>query len=105
MKHKRVPSLLNIIRYDLKRQWLALLLFITVLSSALMVIYVAHLNRNLIGERDQLQQARDQLDIEWRHLTIEQNALTEHSRVERIAQRQLQMSRPEATEEVLVPWP
>ncbi len=75
-----------------------------VMMTALSVIYIAHQNRQLTAARDQLLSNRDLLDREWRHLVIEQNALTEHSRVERIAQEQLGMIDITGEREVVVPW-
>ena len=100
----RVPGLLNVLFSDLRQQKLALVLFGCILASAFAVIYVAHTNRLLTIERDELLSQRDQIDIEWRHLQIEQTTLTEHSRVERIASQRLGMVRPEGKQEVLVPW-
>ncbi|MFC0445858.1 cell division protein FtsL [Pseudidiomarina halophila] len=104
MTSSRVPSLLTVLFNDLQQQKLVLLLFSCILATALGVIYVAHANRLLTIERDELLSQRDQIDIEWRHLQIEQTALTEHSRVERIARQRLGMVRPEGEQEVLVPW-
>ena len=42
------------------------------------------------------------LDIEWRHLLLEQNALAEHSRVSDIAREKLNMARPAPLSEKLV---
>lgn len=104
MTTTRAPSMLVLWRDDLVRFPVLILLFIAVVASALTIIYVAHSHRQITIARDELSSTRDQLDIEWRHLTIEQNALTEHSRVERIAMKQLNMVRPEPEQEVLVPW-
>lgn len=104
MKTSRVPALISVMLDDLRNQLIVLLLFITVIFTALTVIYIANANRNLTTQRDVLLSQRDQIDIEWRHLQIEQSALTEHSRVERIAQQRLDMVRPTGEQEVLVPW-
>lgn len=104
MTTKRMPSMMSLVRDDIFRNPLLLVLFSLVLASALAVIYVSHSHRQIMNEREQLSSQRDELDIEWRHLTIEQNALTEHSRVERLAMQQLNMIRPEPKHEVVVPW-
>lgn len=104
MTTSRVPSLLTVLFSDLRQQKLVLLLFVCIISTAFAVIYVAHANRLLTIERDDLLSQRDQIDIEWRHLQIEQTALTEHSRVERIASQRFGMVRPEGEQEVLIPW-
>ncbi|HET8817646.1 MAG TPA: cell division protein FtsL [Pseudidiomarina sp.] len=104
MTTSRVPGLISVLMDDLRQQFVLVLLFIMVIVSALTVIYVAHAHRQLTIERDELLSARDQLDIEWRHLQIEETSLTEHSRIERIAEQRLDMVRPEGQQEVLVPW-
>lgn len=104
MKASRVPNLLSVLLEDIRQQLMLVVLFVAVIASALAVIYVSHSHRLLTIERDNLLSQRDDIDIEWRHLQIEQNTLTEHIRVERIAQQQLDMVRPEADQEVLVPW-
>ncbi|RZQ56149.1 cell division protein FtsL [Pseudidiomarina tainanensis] len=104
MKASRVPALLTVLFEDLRQHLVLVLLFLMVIGSAMAVIYVSHSHRLLTIERDDLLSQRDEIDIEWRHLQIEQNTLTEHNRVERIAQQRLNMVRAEAEQEVLVPW-
>lgn len=104
MKSRRVPALISVLWDDLRQHFVLVLLFLLVIASAMAVIYVSHSHRLLTIERDQLLSQRDDIDIEWRHLQIEQNTLTEHNRVERIAQQRLGMVRPEPEQEVLIPW-
>lgn len=104
MKASRVPSLLSVLFDDFRQHLVLVLLFLAVITSAMAIIYVSHSHRLLTSERDNLLSARDELDIEWRHLQIEQNTLTEHNRVARIAEQRLNMIRAEADNEVLVPW-
>lgn len=85
-------------------KWQALLLLACVVS-ALMVVHFAHLNRQATIEQDALYQQRDQLDIEWRNLLLEQRALAEHSRVEDIARNRLNMVRPSGERDVTVAVP
>ena len=104
MTKRRYPSLTKMLLQDLLRhKWVVLLSAVTIIN-ALSIVYISHLNRNLTAERDDLLSYRDQLDREWRHLVVEQNSLTEHSRVERIAQEQLGMRDVEPEQEVLVSW-
>lgn len=104
MTKHRYPALPIMLLQDLRRFKWVIALTLLVVATALSVIYIAHQNRQLTAERDQLLSDRDQLDREWRHLVIEQNSLTEHSRVERIAQQQLGMIDVTGEREVLVPW-
>lgn len=104
MAKHRYPALPIMLLQDLRRYKYVIALMLCVIITALTVIYIAHQNRQLTAERDQLLSQRDLLDREWRHLVIEQNALTEHSRVERIAQEQLGMVEVTPEREVVVPW-
>lgn len=104
MTKQRYPSLTKMLLQDLLQHKWILLLSVVVIVNALSIVYTAHLNRKLTAERDDLLSYRDTLDREWRHLVVEQNALTEHSRVERIAQEQLGMRDVEPEQEVLVSW-
>lgn len=104
MSRLQASSLLRVIYQDLMRhRGLAAWSFL-LLATSLAVVYMTHLNRELVGERQQLLQVRDELDVEYRHLIIEQTALAEHSRIEQIAMRDLDMQRPDDDQEVLVPW-
>ncbi|EEZ42511.1 putative cell division protein FtsL [Photobacterium damselae subsp. damselae CIP 102761] len=42
------------------------------------------------------------MDIEWRNQLLEENALAEHSRIERLAEQELKMERPTTTNEVVI---
>ncbi|MOA70458.1 Cell division protein FtsL [compost metagenome] len=48
---------------------------------------------------------RDALDIEWRNLILEENALGDHSRVERIATEKLQMQHVDPSQENIIVKP
>lgn len=96
-------SLTSIIAEDLLRFGkIPLLLLILVLLSALAVVLSTHRTRLLIVEREHLMLERDALDIEWRNLILEENALGDHSRVERIATEKLQMQRVSPVQEKMV---
>ncbi|MDV6316001.1 cell division protein FtsL [Idiomarina sp. HP20-50] len=105
MTNQRYPNLTTMLLQDLLRHKWVVLLSVVVIVNALSIVYISHLNRKLTAERDDMLSYRDKLDREWRHLVIEQNALTEHSRVERIAQEQLGMRDVKSEQEVLVSWP
>lgn len=85
----------------LRYKWL-LLLAIFAISSALLVIVVTQGTRQLTSEYNELMAEQDRLDIEWRHLLLEQNTLMEHSRIELLARDKLGMKRPAPAEEKLV---
>ncbi|GAA0354418.1 cell division protein FtsL [Bowmanella denitrificans] len=95
-------SLVGLIWTDLTRHPGRVLLYLMVLGSAAAVILSSHHNRQLTIVHEQLMQQRDQLDVEWRHLLLEQSALTEHNRVETLVRKQLNMRRPQPEDEVVV---
>ncbi|MFU8784362.1 cell division protein FtsL [Aliidiomarina sp.] len=97
-------GLLQIIWSDIQHYRGLVLWCVIALVSALAAVYLTHLNRELLAEREDLLRERDAIDVEYRHLVLEQNTLGEHSRIETLAQRELGMQRPTEQQEVLVPW-
>ncbi|MGS2719650.1 cell division protein FtsL [Paraglaciecola aestuariivivens] len=95
-------NLLSFVLADLARHPVRVLLFLAVLVSAALVILSAHHNRQMSIAIEELMQEKDQLDVEWRHLVLEQSALTEHNRIESLVSKQLDMHRPTPSEEVVV---
>ena len=81
---------------------LPLCLFICIILTAVTVVTTAHHTRLLTAQREQLVLERDALDIEWRNLILEENALGDHSRVERIATEKLQMQHVDPSQENIV---
>ncbi len=66
--------------------------------SALAIIYTKHESRKLFVELERLTTERDQLNIEWGQLQIEQSTWAAHARIERVALDELSLVRPRATE-------
>ncbi len=95
-------SLLLILVSDLTRNKLRVLLYLMVMVSAMAVILSTHHNRQQVIALEDLMEEKDQLDVEWRNLVLEQRALTEHNRIESMVEKQLNMHRPSADEEVVV---
>lgn len=95
-------SLLLILVSDLTRNKLRVLLYLMVMVSALSVIFSTHHNRQQVIALEDLMEEKDQLDVEWRNLVLEQRALTEHNRIESMVEKQLKMHRPSAEDEVVV---
>ena len=73
-------------------------LWIMVLVSALGVVYGKQEARNRFSELQKLTTARDDLDIEWGQLQLEQSTWATHGRVERVAHDDLGMVTPQASE-------
>lgn len=78
------------------------ILGILVLGSALGVVYTKYLNRNLHIQLEQLQNARDNLHVEWTQLLLEQGTLASDVRVEKIAREKLGMVVPSNKEIVVI---
>jgi len=74
---------------------LVLILLIITFVSAISVVYVKHYNRKLFVEVQQLEKQRDNMEVEWGKLQLEQNTWATHSRIERIAREKLQMITPD----------
>ncbi len=95
-------SLVDILLTDLTRNFTRVLLFIAIMLSAYAVVLSAHHNRQLSIQVEALMQEQDRLDVEWRHLVLEQSALTEHNRIETLVSKKLDMKRPDANSEIVV---
>lgn len=72
-----------------------MILLIITFVSAISVVYVKHYNRKLFVELQQLEKQRDEMEVEWGRLQLEQNTWATHARIERIARERLQMITPE----------
>jgi len=66
--------------------------------SAIALIYTKHESRKLFVELEQLTTDRDELNIEWGQLQIEQSTWATHARIERVAAEELSLVRPKSTE-------
>ncbi|NRD75860.1 cell division protein FtsL [Shewanella sp. VB17] len=98
-------NLPKIVLYDLwNHKWLLLLAF-AVLTNAIVVVYTSHVTRKYVSQWDQMLQERDKLDIQWRNLLLEEQSLSEHSRITRMASKELEMNRPQPKEEIVVRVP
>ena len=62
------------------------------------MIYAKHEARSRFNELQQLTQQRDDLDIEWGQLQLEQSTWATHGRVERVAREELRMVIPQASD-------
>lgn len=85
-----------------KDGFLAIVLLIAVLISALVVVYVKNEQRVYFNELQTANQQAAQLDLEWNQLMLEQSAMGAPSRVQRIAHQQLHMVMPVPEKVVLV---
>jgi cell division protein FtsL len=95
-------SLPRIVLQDLWRHKWIVLLGLLVVSNGIVVVYTSHVTRQLISQWDHLLQEQDRLDIEWRNLLLEEQSQSEHSRVTRMATKELNMARPLPKEEIII---
>ena len=73
--------------------------------SAIALVYTKPESRKLFVELEQLTQERDELNIEWGQLQIEQSTWAQHARIEQVASDDLSLVRPEATEIFVIERP
>lgn len=87
---------------DIVRYSVTYILLLFVVMSAFSVIYYSHINRQTTSELEVLLSKKDELNIEWRNLLLEQSSLAEHSAIESKAKNLLQMKRPDVNSEVII---
>ena len=82
------------------RVWrlLVAVLWVAELGSSLAVVYGKHQARTRFIELQRLTAERDELDIMWGQLQLEQSTWGTHGRVERVARDDLRMLIPRATD-------
>jgi cell division protein FtsL len=78
------------------------LLWLATLASAAGAIYCKHRSRELFMHLESLEAQRDDLDIQWGQLQLEQSAWSTHAFVESVARAKLHMSTPPPQEIRLV---
>ncbi|EGR3363471.1 cell division protein FtsL [Vibrio parahaemolyticus] len=100
---KPTPNLAKLIATDLITvgRW-SLLLLLLIMASAMGVVFATHHTRQAITEKDHTLVERERLDSEWRNLMLEETALAEHSRVQDLAKKDLEMKRPDGDKEVVI---
>ena len=77
-------------------------LILACVMSAIGVIDARHRHRQLYAELSRLEHVRDELDIEFGRLQLEQATWAESNRVDQLARQRLGMKFPEAGEIVVV---
>ncbi len=70
--------------------------------TALAVVLAKHESRKLFVELQGLERSRDELNVEWGRLQLEQGTWATHSRIESVARAKLGMEIPRAEEIVLM---
>lgn len=72
------------------------------IASAIGVVYARHRHRILFVELAKLEKVRDELNIEFGRLQLEQATVAESNRIDQIARMRLGMKFPEAGDVVVV---
>jgi len=73
--------------------------------SSIALVYTKHESRKLFVELETLTRERDELNIEWGQLQIEQSTWATHARIERVATEELSLSRPETSDIYVIERP
>ena len=84
---------------------LVLVFAIVCVTSAMALVYTKHESRKLFVELEALTHERDELNIEWGQLQIEQSTWSTHARIEQVATDDLSLVRPAATEIFVIQRP
>ena len=90
------------------KQQPALLVFVfavVCVLSAVALVYTKHESRKHFVELETLTHERDELNIEWGQLQIEQSTWAQHARIEQVATEDLSLMRPEAQEIFVIERP
>ncbi len=84
---------------------LVLVFAVVCVMSAMALVYTKHESRKLFVELEALTHERDQLNIEWGQLQIEQSTWATHARIEQVATDDLSLVRPVASEIYVIERP
>jgi cell division protein FtsL len=80
------------------------ILWVAALGSAAAAVYFKHRSREMFVQLERLETRRDNLQIEWGQLQLEQSAWSTHAFVERVATAKLHMGMPPPKEiEIIAP--
>ena len=81
---------------------LVALLLVGVVVSALGTVFAKHDSRKLFVQLQDLESARDEMNIEWGQLQLEQSTWATHGRIEKLARTRLKMLTPAADAVIIV---
>ena len=81
---------------------LVLLLIVANVGSAIAVVYARHEHRQLFVDFKRLERERDELNIDFGRLQLEQATWAESNRIDQVARNRLGMAFPSADETVVV---
>ncbi|MDG2156103.1 MAG: cell division protein FtsL [Gammaproteobacteria bacterium] len=75
---------------------------LAVMISAIACVHSKHQSRKLFVELQQLTSVRDEMQVNWGRLQIEQSTWSAHARVEGLARKQMKMRSPDPADIRLV---
>jgi cell division protein FtsL len=78
--------------------FLVMIFAVVCVLSAIAVVYTKHESRKLFVELERITHVRDELNIEWGQLQIEQSTWATHARIEQVATDDLSLVRPTSSE-------
>ena len=81
---------------------LQIILLVMVLLSALAVVYVTNLHRLTFSQLELVEQHKNDLDMQWGQLLLEQASLATPSRVQQMAAEKLKMVLPDSKQIVIL---
>ena len=84
---------------------LTIVVAVVCVMSAIALIYAKHESRKLFVELEALTTERDELNIEWGQLQIEQSTWATNARIERVATEELSLVRPKPTKIYVIERP
>ena len=84
------------------RLLLVVALALTVFASAIGNVYVKHLRRTLVVELYALQGERDDMQVEWGQLQLEESTWATHDRIQELAASKLGLAVPASEATVVV---
>lgn len=80
----------------------ALTLALLIVVTAIACVYARHESRKQFAELQRLVAERDELEVAWGRLQIEQSTWSTHARVEKMARTRMQMRNAGASEILVV---
>ncbi|MFT4256979.1 MAG: cell division protein FtsL [Pseudoxanthomonas sp.] len=81
---------------------LVVVLLVASIATAIGIVHARHRHRLLFVELSRLEKARDELNIEFGRLQLEQATVAEATRIDQIARARLGMKSPETGDVVVV---
>lgn len=76
--------------------WFVVILWVTVVGSALGVVYVTYDTRVKFNQLENLRREQSQLQVVWGQYLLEESTWAAYGRVEKLAQESLSMQVPES---------